>query len=173
MPRKPPLDTPIDRAVREVAAGHPADAAIVLEQLGSLPLAARSRMLAAAEAHKRSPAEAAQHAAMARTFYESVGATLLAKQAAARARAGVALQRVRIQGSTLTTAIPIRQSPCRPPPLVRDVSSDACGLSVTACTSSEGPNSLPIKRGRGRLLGPRTEVPSVTRADSGFLFLAS
>jgi class 3 adenylate cyclase len=89
MPRDPPLDTPIDRAVGEIASGRPAEAAVVFEQLGSLPMAARSRMLAAAEARERNHPEGAQYAAMARSFYESVGATLLAKQAAALERGPV------------------------------------------------------------------------------------
>jgi len=84
IPRTTPSDTPLDRALAEVAAGLFAEAASLFEHMGSLPLAARAGMLAATAARERNHMEeAAQCAAMARSFYESVGASVLAAQAAA------------------------------------------------------------------------------------------
>ncbi len=81
--RTPPLETLIERALIAVADGRAAEAAEYLANAGCLPLAARAHLLAAAAADEREDhAEATRQAALARSFYESVGATLLAAQAA-------------------------------------------------------------------------------------------
>jgi len=78
-----PVDSPWRRVVENVANGHYADAARVLEQIGCRPLSAQARVFAAEQARDRGDhAEAIKHADLALAFYEHVGATLYAENAA-------------------------------------------------------------------------------------------
>jgi len=77
-----PSDNPWRAALLAIADGRFADAAELLDGIGSQPLAAEARMIAADHGP---PAEAALRASQALEFYERVGATRAAARAAALA----------------------------------------------------------------------------------------
>jgi hypothetical protein len=77
-----PVVSPWHQALSAMAEGRPADAADIYREMGSRPLEAGARLVAAEDcAHRDQPAEAAHQAQQALSFYERVGATRYAEQA--------------------------------------------------------------------------------------------